>query len=73
MRIYERDALAFGQALRELLIWVEEPDAAGTGVRESSVKDGVADFINEVDDFFGSHVVRSATGKAASRIRVVIE
>lgn len=73
MRISGLDSLAFGQALRESLIRVAGPDAASTGVRGSLVKDGVANFINEVNRRCGSCVVRSATGNAASRIRVVIE
>ena len=68
----ERDSLAFGQALGELPIWVVEPDAAGTLVQESLVKDGVAHLINEVHGRFGSRVVRSATGEAESTIRVTI-
>ena len=73
VRISERDSLAFGQALRELPIGVAEPGGAGTGVRESLVEDGVAHVVNEVNGRLGSRVVRPGTGKAATRIRVIIE
>ena len=73
MRIPERDSLAFGQALRELLISVVEPDAAGTGMRGSLIRQGAAPFVNEANSRFVSHVVQSAKDRIASKTRVVIE